>query len=66
MLGEPDCHEDRVEVVEIKVGDGATEEEALGLKVLVRDGVFVSNGGGGGGIAAEPKGGFESEDELDV
>ncbi|KAF2300478.1 hypothetical protein GH714_013755 [Hevea brasiliensis] len=48
-----------VEVVEVKVGDGAMEDKALRLKVLVRDGVFVSNGGGGGVISAEPKGGFK-------
>ncbi|KAF2321015.1 hypothetical protein GH714_032753 [Hevea brasiliensis] len=45
-----------VKVVEVKVGDGATKEEASGLEVLVRDGVFVSNGGSGGVIDAELKG----------
>lgn len=45
-------------MVEIKVGEGATEEEASRLKVLIGDGVFVSDGGG---EVAETKRGFEME-----
>ncbi|KHG06138.1 hypothetical protein F383_31935 [Gossypium arboreum] len=34
-------YEDRVEVVEVEVGDGAAEEEASRLEVLVGDRVFA-------------------------
>lgn len=39
--GESYGYEDGVEVVEVEVGDGAAEEEASRLEVLVGDGVFA-------------------------
>ena len=39
--GESYGYEDRVEEIEVEVGDGAAEDEASGLEVLVGNGVFA-------------------------